>query len=82
MIFSSLLSFFAELAGYAGAFIEFAFPSFLLAVFLYIYKNRKILTKKRRGKFYLPTITPEKEPKARSESITKNVLNDETEAVV
>jgi hypothetical protein len=82
LIFSSLLSFFAELSGYAGAFIEFAFPCFLLAIISMIYKHRKILTKKRRGKFYLPTFTPEKEPKTKNKSSAPNVLDAGNETVV
>jgi hypothetical protein len=78
--FSSLLSLFAELAGYAGAFIEFTFPGFLLAMLLLIYKNRKILTRKRRGKFYLPTVAQEK--KQKSESTAESVKGNETESVV
>jgi hypothetical protein len=75
-----LLSFFAELAGYAGAFIEFAFPCFLLAIISMIYKHRKIL--KRRGMFYLPTFTPEKEPKTKNKSSAPNVLDAGNETVV
>jgi hypothetical protein len=47
-----------------------------------IYKHRKILTKKRRGKFYLPTFTPEKEPKTKNKSSAPNVLDAGNETVV
>jgi hypothetical protein len=82
LIFSSLLSLFAELAGYAGAFIEFAFPCLVLAILLFIYKNRKILTRKRRGKFNLPTVAPEKETKTKSVATAQNVLENGPETEV
>jgi hypothetical protein len=82
LIFSSLLSLFAELAGYAGVFVKFAFLGFLLAILLFIFKNRKILTRKRRGKFYLPTVALEKVPKTKSGSNAKNVQDNETKTLV
>jgi hypothetical protein len=54
----------------------------VLAILLFIYQNRKILTRKRRGKFNLPTVAPEKETKTKSVATAQNVLENGPETEV